>query len=83
MTITRTLAAAAALIALSAQAEARTPEEAAKACEAKGQFYKLSPAHKAGETNPRTGAPFKRDSSGVCRLDGAKVKALVAAQPKQ
>lgn len=80
----RTLIAAslAALVITSpALAEGKTPEAAAAACKAKGEFYKLSPAHKAGDISPTSGKPYKRDSNGVCRLDTKKVQeALVTGK---
>jgi hypothetical protein len=81
--MTRAFALAVSIVSLTVfgavnSAQARTPEEAKAACDAKGSFYKLLPAHKAGEINARTGAPFKKDSSGTCRMDTAKVKEAIA-----
>lgn len=47
---------------------------------------KWLPPHKAGDVNPRTQQPFKRDSNGQCRLDASAASALavekVKASPK-
>lgn len=80
MKIARTVYLAAALIALASTAHAKSPEEAAAACAAKGQFYKLSAPHKAGDINPRTNEAFKRNSAGVCRFDTAKAKAALSGR---
>lgn len=73
------IATVAAIVASNAAyAEPKSAEEVAKACAAKGAMYKLSAPHKAGDVNPKTGQPYKRDSNGVCRLDMTKVKEAIA-----
>jgi hypothetical protein len=61
-------------------AEPKSAEQAKKDCDAKGSFYTLSPAHKAGEVNAKTGTVYKRDSSGVCRFNTAKAKEALAGK---
>lgn len=79
-----TLAIALGLIALvqpAGAAEKPTPQQLADreaACNAK-PYHSWTKPHAAGEINPKSGQPYKRDSNGQCRVDSRAVKSAVEA----